>query len=86
MTPEKCVARHDVGSRPRRAVLSFVVLALGLGACHTSCTEATGAEPVVTIEAGAVLGAPHAVATHPVRIRPVVPLHLNGAPPPADSE
>ena len=81
------LAPRDGGITPRRAVLLFV--AVMLAGCHSSCTEETGAEPVVdTSEASTPIGAPHKVTdrtfrypgTVPVRTRPMGVTNPSAAP------
>lgn len=77
-------APRDGGLTLRRAVLFCAAVALA--GCRSSCTEETGAEPIVdTSEAGAPLGGPHAVRPNAIRIHPVMPMGVRSAAP-ANSE
>lgn len=59
-----------------RRVLAVVAFVLGASACHTSCTEETGAEPVVVVEAGSgtLVGQQRPPNVRPM-MHPVTPLH-----------
>lgn len=58
--------RRTIGLNQRAALFFFVICLVG-PACHTSCTEETGAAPVVEVDGGPVLGASRSVGVAPHR-------------------
>jgi hypothetical protein len=59
--------QRRTNGHPHRAALFFFVICLIGPACHSSCTEETGAAPVVEVDAGPVLGATRAPTIAPRR-------------------
>jgi hypothetical protein len=71
--------RRTFGPHQRAALFFFVMCVVG-PACHTSCTEETGAAPVVEVDAAPVIGAQHPSLQRRPVIKPITPLSETAAP------
>ncbi len=73
--------RRTFGPHQRAALFFFVMCVVG-PACHTSCTEETGAAPVIVeVDAAPVLGAQHPTLQRRPVIRQITPLSTDTAAP-----